>query len=86
MGYRTDLEEGFHRVVLKYWRKGTSYQYEEYRIKRALAALHWNETRETGNQPLIFRQNIADIFHNFLLQRTKAKNANNKVYQAQITM
>jgi len=29
-GYKTDLEEGFHRVALKYWKKGSSYQYEEY--------------------------------------------------------
>jgi DNA-binding NtrC family response regulator len=82
-GYRTDLEEGFHRVVLKYWRKETSYQYEEYRIRRALAALHW-QVRETKRKLCVFRQTIADTFHNFLMQRTKSRNGENKTYIPQI--
>ncbi len=82
-GYKTDLEEGFHRVVLKYWRKGTSYEYEEYRIRRALAILHWNEKRDSLEKPHFFRKNIADTFHKFLLTRTKGKNAKNNYYQAE---
>ncbi len=39
-GYNTNLKEEFPRIVLKYWRKGTSYEYEEYCIKRALTILH----------------------------------------------
>jgi hypothetical protein len=38
-GLKTDLEESFHRVALKYWKKGSTYSYEEYVTRRALAFL-----------------------------------------------
>ena len=42
-GLVTDLEESFHKVALNYRKKGTTYAFEEYVTKRALAALDWNE-------------------------------------------
>ena len=39
LGLKTDLEESFYRVTLKYWKKGSTYSYEEYITKRALAFL-----------------------------------------------
>ena len=63
----TDLKENFHRLVLKYWKKRTTYSFEEYVTRRALAALDWNENfgktdqKETTSQ---FRVNIAKKFMN----------------------
>src|SRR5690349_21035256 len=71
-GYKTDLEESFHHVVLKYWKKRSTYEYEEYVLKRALAVLDWNEARETLTH-CYFRQDIADKFHEFMLSRKKSR-------------
>ena len=76
-GYKTDLEESFHRVTLKYWKKGTSYQFEEYCTRRALAALNWNENRDNNSEnTYYFRKTIADQFHQLLLSRTKGRKTN----------
>jgi hypothetical protein len=80
-GLVTDLEESFHRVALKYWKKGTTYAFEEYVTRRALAALDWNENfgktdqEETTSQ---FRIIIAKNFHQFLMQRSIGKKIEHK--------
>jgi hypothetical protein len=77
-GLRTDLEESFHRVALKYWKKGTTYAFEEYITRRALAALDWNENfgkAEDDESTSQFRTNIGKKFHEFLMQRSVGRRA-----------
>jgi hypothetical protein len=77
------LEESFHRVILKYWKKGSIYKYEEYIVRRALAALGWNESREQSTY-YYFKQNIADKFNQFLQQRSKSRfNVTKNIYVSQ---
>jgi hypothetical protein len=63
-GYLTDIEESFHRVVNKYWKKGNSSQYEEYELARNLACLDWNENvgKKGGHRTCYFRKDICDTF------------------------
>jgi hypothetical protein len=65
---------------LKYWKKGSTYSYEEYVTRRALAFLDWNENQGKSTTTSYFRKNIADTFHEFMLQRTKSKKATNNTY------
>jgi hypothetical protein len=71
-GLLTDLEESFHHKVLKYWKKGSSYGFEEYTIRRALAFLDWNENfgKIKTHRTINFRKLIADHFSDFM-QNTK---------------
>lgn len=82
-GHLTDLEESFHRVVLKYWKKGCSYQYPEYIMRRALASLDWNENvgKLKENRTNEFQKDISDRFHKFLLTRRKGPNSEMTVYK-----
>lgn len=80
LGYKTDLEESFHRVVLKYWKKGTSYSYEQYVTKRALAFLDWSENFHAAKKTSYFRKDIVDTFKKFLSTRSRAKTAQNNHY------
>jgi hypothetical protein len=80
LGLKTDLEESFHRVALKYWKKGSTYSYEEYITRRAFAFLNWNENQGKESNSSFFQKNIADTFHQFMLQRIKAKGAKTNYY------
>ncbi len=67
----TDIEESFHRVILKYWKKGSSAQIEEYQMARELAVLDWNENagKSKKARTAYFRKDILDKFHAMLMQR-----------------
>jgi hypothetical protein len=69
-GLLTDIEESFHRLILKYWRKGNSSHFEEYQMARELAALDWNENiqKPKGKRTSYFRKDIIDNF-NKLMQK-----------------
>jgi hypothetical protein len=82
-GHLTSLEESFHRVALKYWKKGTSYGYEEYIARRSLAFLDWNERfgkEESERKVFAFRQEIAATFSTYCDSRKAAKGSPNSAY------
>ena len=83
-GFKTDLEESFHRVALKYWKKGTSYEFESYVIRRALAVLDWNENfgKIQKSRTDYFRKDIMDKFQEFLQKRSKSRLVKNQTYVA----
>jgi hypothetical protein len=64
-------EESFHRVVLKYWKKGNNAQFEEYQLARELAVLDWNENagQSKKTRTAYFRKKITDQFSDMM--RTK---------------
>ncbi len=64
-GLLTDIEESFHRLILKYWKKGSSSQFEEYQLARDLAALDWNENvgKAKDKRTAFFRKDIIDEFN-----------------------
>jgi hypothetical protein len=70
-GLLTDIEESFHRLILKYWKKGSSSQFEEYQLARELAALDWNENigQPKDNRTTFFRKNIIDNFNKMMSNR-----------------
>ena len=70
-GYLTDIEESFHRVVNKYWKKGNSSQYEEYQLARNLACLDWNENvgKKDGHRTCYFCKDICDLFDKMMLYK-----------------
>ncbi len=82
---RTDLEESFHRVALKYWKKGTTYSFEKYITRRALAFLDWNENHNNSNytNKKEFQGEIGDRFHKFFKQRSRAPLSPNNKYKVQ---
>jgi hypothetical protein len=81
LGLKTDLEESFHRVALKYWKKGSTYAFEEYITRRALAVLDWNENfgkTEEEEYTSEFRIVISKNFHQFLMSRTVGRKKSQK--------
>jgi len=82
-GLLTDLEESFHRTCLKYWKKGTNYNFNEYIIRRALAGLDWNENfgKKKETKTTFFKKKIQDSFLTFLKKRKKGPGGTNAVYQ-----
>ena len=69
-GLLTDLEESFHNLNKKYWRKGVQYSFRNYMAKRALAALDWCEQthfrqispKNTYSNEYLFEKRIAQAF------------------------
>ena len=84
-GLLTDLEESFHRVALKYWKKGTSYGLEEYFMRRALAFLDWNEnfSKPEAKRTTNFRKSIASTFTHFMASKWNDRNFEKHVFKPQ---
>jgi len=82
-GLLTDLEESFHRVALKYWKKGSSLCFEEYIVRRALAFLDWNENfgKPKLKRTTDFRKEIARTFTQFLSTKINNRNSEHQVYK-----
>jgi hypothetical protein len=80
-GLLTDLEESFHNLNKKYWRKGVQYSFRNYMARRALAALDWCEqTHFRSNSPIntysnkyLFEKRIAQAFDDFMWTRSPNK-------------
>ena len=74
-GLLTDLEESFHRKVLKYWQKGSRCELMEYVCRRALAALDWTENfgKKKGVRTIIFKKGIMNVSYKFYQHRSTSK-------------
>ena len=75
-GLLTDLEESFHNMNKKYWRKGVQYSFRNYMARRALAALDWCEqthfrqeaknTKTVYTNKYLFEKQIAQPFDEYI--------------------
>lgn len=47
-GTKTSFTESFHNVCNLYYPKGLYMSFEQYKMRKEFAALHWNELRKAG--------------------------------------
>jgi hypothetical protein len=58
----TSEEESFHNLGRVYWRKGMAYSLPNYRARRNLVALHWQENHRKKENTYQFRQLLLQLF------------------------
>jgi len=71
-GKRTNYTESFHNKCNKFYSKGTTISFEQYKMKKTFAALDWNEKKRRNNLLFDITTTLPweDVIINEFLKRT----------------